>query len=560
MKAKGSDPAVRQSCISSSAFRRTRQHVLTMSIAGALHVGMICSASAQLFPAKIDLDTLGGNSGFRLAGEAIEDQAGVSVGAAGDFNGDGIDDLIVGARYADSGSLVDAGKCYVVFGSDGGLPETLGLSQLNGQNGLIINAEAAGDQLCLSSGAAGDINDDGISDVILSAFKSDVNGDDSGRSYVVFGSDAPFSNPFEMSSINGLNGIAFNGVAQGDQSGRSVSSAGDINGDGIDDLIIGADRADPGGNTSAGASYVVFGSDQGLGNPFALSGLNGLNGFVLLGIEAESRSGRPVSAAGDLNGDGLDDLVVAAHTSSVGPKAEAGRSYVIYGRDSAFPNPLDLATINGSNGVVLNGESAGDLSGASASAAGDVNGDGIGDLILGAPFAQANGQASAGRSYVVFGQAGGLVHPFELSSIDGLNGFVMDGEAQEDLSGYAVDSAGDINGDGIDDVIVGAPLADPDGSIEAGRSYVVFGRSDRPPNPLSLSSLDGSNGFVLDGAGGGHLAGRSVGRAGDINGDQVDDLVIGASSAGSFLTPELGYIYVLFGRGDRIFTDRFSND
>ncbi len=139
-----------------------------------------------------------------------------------------------------------------------------------------------------------------------------------------------------------------------------------------------------------------------------------------------------------------------------------------------FPAIIELSALDGSNGFRLDGESAGDLSGRSVSAAGDINGDGIDDLIIGADFADPNG-INSGRSYVVFGKTTAFTSLLQLSSLDGSNGFKLDGEAMIDSSGRSVSAAGDINGDGIDDLIVGSPFADPNGN-SSGRSYVVFGQ------------------------------------------------------------------------------------
>jgi len=133
-----------------------------------------------------------------------------------------------------------------------------------------------------------------------------------------------------------------------------------------------------------------------------------------------------------------------------------------------------MSMLNGSNGFVLNGEAALDGAGRSVSGAGDVNGDGIDDFIIGATGASPNGYDS-GRSYVVFGSETGFPNPFNLSSLDGSNGFAMNGEAEFDRSGSTVSRAGDVNGDGIDDVIIGAYSATPNGN-DSGRTYVVFGK------------------------------------------------------------------------------------
>ncbi|MGD1867218.1 MAG: integrin alpha, partial [Phormidesmis sp.] len=139
-------------------------------------------------------------------------------------------------------------------------PAQFNLSDLDGSNGFVLNGIAGGDRSGFSVSSAGDINGDGLDDLIIGAYYADPNGNRSGASYVVFGSDVPFSGAVELSSLDGSNGFVLNGIAGGDLSGRSVSSAGDINGDDIDDLIIGASAADPNGSQS-GESYVVFGSD-----------------------------------------------------------------------------------------------------------------------------------------------------------------------------------------------------------------------------------------------------------------------------------------------------------
>jgi Ca2+-binding RTX toxin-like protein len=220
----------------------------------------------------------------------------------------------------------------------------------------------------------------------------------------VFGSNSGFGAGLDLSTLNGSNGFAINGIAVGDQSGNSVSSAGDVNGDGFDDLIIGALGASPNGIRNAGQSYVVFGSNSGFGAGLDLSTLNGSNGFAINGIAANDYSGWSVSSAGDVNGDGFDDLIIGARGADPNGIDFAGQSYVVFGSNSGFGAGLDLSTLNGSNGFAINGIAANDRSGSSVSSAGDVNGDGFDDLIIGAKYADPNGISIAGQSYVVFGQ------------------------------------------------------------------------------------------------------------------------------------------------------------
>ena len=259
----------------------------------------------------------------------------------------------------------------------------------------------------------------------------------------------------ELSSLDGTNGFRIDGGGFGGRSGWSVASAGDVNGDGFDDVIVGARNAIApySYNPGNGISYVVFGKASGFGDTLELSSLDSANGFQINGEAAYDHSGFSVSSAGDVNGDGFDDVIVGAHGAD--PNGGSGASYVVFGKASGFGATLELSSLDGNNGFKINGEAADDHSGFSVASAGDVNGDGFADLIVGAYSADPNG-SNSGASYVVFGKASGFAATLELSSLDGNNGFQINGEAASDFSGFSVASAGDVNGDGFDDLIVGA--------------------------------------------------------------------------------------------------------
>ena len=487
------------------------------------------------FPASIELGALSGGDGFVLNGDQMDDQSGYSVASAGDVNGDGIADLVIGASNANSG----VGTSYVVFGRAGlGSSGSLALSSLNGTNGFVLNGERDGSGQSVAS--AGDVNGDGIADLMIGApVASPNNNTQAGTSYVVFGRVGLGGNgSLALWSLNGTSGFALIGGVANGFSGSSVASAGDVNGDGIADLVIGANSE----------SYVVFGR-VGLGSSgsLALSSLNGTNGFILNNKAANYSNGYSVASAGDVNGDRIPDLVIGAE----GYITSVGKSYVVFGRVGLGGNgSLALSSLNGTSGLVLNGELAGDYTGNSVASAGDVNGDGIADLVIGARRANPSGKIQAGKSYVVFGRVGlGGNGSLELSSLNGTSGFVLNGDQAGDQSGWSVASAGDMNGDGIADLVIGVPEASPSGNTGAGTSYVVFGRVGLGGNgSFELSSLNRTSGLVLNGELGFDNSGWSVASAGDVNRDGIADLVIGAESASPSGNSNAGKSYVVFGR------------
>ena len=517
--------------------------------------GATSPAQAQEFPPVISLASLNGNTGFRLNGTEANDSSGESVSAAGDINGDGLDDLIICASAAGPSGNFRAGACYLVYGKTSAFVGNLALSSLDGSSGFRIDGAFENDSVGRSVSAAGDINGDGIDDLIIGANKASPNGVNSGSSYVIFGNATPFQATIGLINLDGNNGFRLDGAQAGDSTGFSVSGAGDINGDGIDDLIVGVGAfvAFP----QAGKSYVVFGKTSAFAAAINLASLNGSDGFRLNSVVPGDRVGRSVSAAGDVNGDGIDDLIVGAPGAGPNGNAYSGSSYVVFGKATAFAASIDLANLDGSDGFRLDGAMENDYSGFSVSAAGDINGDGIDDLIVGAHPSSPNGLRS-GSSYVVFGKTSNFAATINLASLNGSNGFRLDGALAGDYSGLSVSAAGDINGDGIDDLVVGAPGADPNGA-NTGSGFVVFGKSSAFDANISLATLDGSAGIRLDGALAGDATGTSVKAAGDINGDGIDDLVMGAPFADPNGIINAGSSYVLFGRDTGLlFKDGFE--
>ncbi|MEM9942454.1 MAG: DUF4347 domain-containing protein [Planctomycetota bacterium] len=346
-----------------------------------------------------------------------------------------------------------------------------------------------------------------------------------------------------------------NFVGLNDGTSTSIMNAGDFNNDGIEDYLVG----DYDVNNGAGAAYLVYGSETESLNDFDVNSLyeanggDGSRGFVVQGAIANDRLGEFVSNIGDINNDGITDIIVSATDADQGGLENTGAAYVIYGNEGlnrAELNVSSLYQINGSDGsfgFVINGSNEHDLFGTTAGAIGDVNGDGIDDFAISTIDAEVGEDQNAGKVYVYFGQ-----DDFEteyqadfLSSEnggDGSEGFIINAISPHDHIGDQISGGVDVNGDRIDDFVVTAPNADGFDRHDSGKSFVVFGSTDGFDAEFELSSLlsenggDGSEGMVIHGVDRNTGDGSKVQLVGDINGDAIGELVIGAGS-------EKAYVY-----------------
>lgn len=474
------------------------------------------------YPESINLDLqnlIVDKKGFAITDQVSDEMSGSSVSTAGDVNGDGLSDVIVGTPWG--------GNSYVVFGKTTQTPVDLNDIAKGIGGGFAITSQ---DSLLLDSGHsvsdAGDVNNDGLSDVIIGGPRFYQ-----GLSYVVFGkityTTVDLNNVFK-----GVGGFAITSESKGVDSGWSVSKAGDVNGDGFSDVIVGAPYNGAAG-TSAGRSYVVFGKSN-LSRIDLSDVVKGSGGFAITGQAIGDYSGFSVSTAGDVNGDGLSDVIVGAPNNNA-TGVVAGRSYVIFGKSTGGEVKLnDIANgIGDGFAITEEGDDRYSYSGGSVSVAGDVNGDGLSDVIVGVAGIVTQMATQPLRAYVIFGKADKKeVNLKEI--VNGKGGFVI----TDSYSGFSrfsyVNPAGDMNGDGLADITISTPYW--------GDGYVVFGKSNG--RAVELQRMSAEEGFVLSVLGN-NMWNRigNIKWAGDVDKDGAADLILSAPDARGYA----GCSYVLFG-------------
>jgi hypothetical protein len=438
---------------------------------------------------------------------AVSDQSSEfssSIACAGDVNGDGYDDIAIGDDAYSSGGLTGNGAVHVYYGSSSGLSNA---------PAWTVYGDQSHDYFGSSIASAGDLNGDGYSDFAIGAINYN---NSAGAVYAYYGSSGGLSTSSNWSVV----------YDQPGNSGAVVASAGDINKDGYDELIVG-NLGYMNADGFSGSAFIYNGSASGLSS--VTPDWIGENNNEILGFGASA-----VASAGDVNGDGYNDVIIGAYNYD--SYTGAGAAFVYYGTPTGLPDLPDWTAYGDQNFDQVS-DGLGEFFGSSVGTAGDVNGDGYSDVIIGAPLYSYNGN-QAGAVFAYYGSANGLSSsPDWVVYGDRPNngGTYIDGGYGEYLGG-TISMAGDVNGDGYSDVLIGAQWYDTDTLSQTGAAFVYNGSAGGLLAAPSWSVIGTQNHENL----GAYLA-----VAGDVNGDGYGDIAVTSynHSGGGLTSNGAAYLY-----------------
>ena len=504
---------------------------------------------------QVSLSHLNGNNGFVIYSSDTDIDTGASMDKLGDINGDGIDDFIIDFNCLslnDTYGIPGDGLSYVLFGQTNDFSSSINLKNFEKYDGFLITIEkeCCDEEEPVIVRGAGDVNNDGINDIIISTPLSSNNPWSMGVSYIVFGNNVRkgdhFNKTLSLSELNGSNGFIINGTLPTNNDirtilGYAIAGGGDINGDNIDDVVIGVtindiEQKKIAANLSMVDSigFVIYGKDSKQDDLFNktinLFDLNGKNGFIITLANAMSLDA--IFSIGDVNGDSLADIVMSV------PTQLRTNVYVLFGRDAKqdkfFTNPTSLEQLNSTTGLTIVDNTANaNIStgfGTTISSGGDVNGDNIDDILI---------ADTISHIYIIYGQKVSSSLIFNVSQLNGNNGFIINyANSSDGTYDIGVDNNGDINGDGIDDIFIGLSYRDI-----SNNAYVIYGRNSSYRFNISLNLMGKDFGGLWFAGVKPNALGRTINAIGDINDDGYDDLNIGAESTQS----GRGEWYVIFG-------------
>ena len=407
---------------------------------------------AYLFLGRADGWTTGASldeAAASFLGVHPSDHAGAPLAGLGDINGDGFDDFAIRSIETD-GIAIGPGQVYVFHGQGSGWEPDTTLASADASFVGEDEWEYAGKSVA----GAGDVDGDGLDDYLIGVPFNDEAGSGTGQVYVLLGATPRSALGIHLSESD----ASFLGGQEREYAGEAVASAGDVNGDGLDDILIGAPDSDTGAD-GPGRAYLVLGHSAGWSMDTSLNTADA----CFSGEGEEDGAGWSVAGVGDIDGDGLDEFVVGAPYADSGG-ASAGQVYLFAGRQSGWSPGGSLALAD----VVFHGEAIGDRAGATVSGIGDADGDGLDDLLIGAPYSDGSAEW-AGQSYLVRGRT-------DLSELGGSLAYAdasFLGEVDSDSAGSALAGAGDVNGDGYDDLLIGA-MGNDEVDTKAGKVYLLL--------------------------------------------------------------------------------------
>jgi hypothetical protein len=332
---------------------------------------------------------------------------------------------------------------------------------------------------------------------------------------------------------DGLNGFAPENLSSFDIFGSAIANIGDLDNDGVIDIAVGA-PSDENLESGEGAVYILFLNANGsVKNNLKIS--DGLNGFAPENLNSSDTFGSAIANIGDLDNDGIIDIAVGA-SNDENLESNEGAVYILFlNANGSVKNNTKIS--DGLNGFTPVGLDAGDQFGSSIANIGDLDNDGVIDIVVGAPSDE-NLESSEGAVYILFLNTDGSVKNNTKIS-DGLNGFVPVGLGNSDDFGSSIANIGDLNNDGVTDIVVGAP-SDENGQSSEGAAYILFlNTNGSVKNNTKIS--DGLNGFTPSALDFNDFFGDDVELLGDINGDNIQDIIIGANNDES----SSGGIYII---------------
>lgn len=505
-------------------------------LTAALAILCLGAGNAAANPVGYDLAH---KAGIKIFGDA-GDTTGYSVASAGDVDGDGIPDTVIGAPFADKrDKRKNNGAAYIVYGRKN--RKFLDLAVITSSfRGVRVDGAKTGDQAGWSVGGGGDLNGDGFDDVLVGAPRYDYQDrKDAGAVYVIWGGPRrPNPGAIDLKDPQGLTSV-IGGRQDGDFVGYSVAYGQDQSGDGHEEALIGAPR----GDSKRGSAYVVF-SKAGDKTGIDLANAPTDRGYRVEGSELGAQFGTSIAGAGYMNGDTKGEMIVGARLANGPKEVDNGAAYVVYGRnggDRLFTGSMTIA-----DGFKIVGAKEKAHAGTSVANVGDINGDGSTDVAVGAPDDGTLFRPGAGMVGVVFGQS-------QFFNVDlrglGTLGYRIKGAESDDKFGYSVAPAGDINDDGIPDLIGGAPSAGNPCRGGSGSAYVVYGRE--AGRGVRLDRFDADLGLRIDGSNGGDRLGWSVAGVKDAQDDGRQSVMVGANDFDFRNRGFAGVAYILDRRDPR---------